>query len=117
MQFIGPGVNRSPPYRRANAPAGADSRPAARRVGVKSGATDMRPNAKRPVRLVVADGPSLPLCDSHAAGRAHLTSELSLKIGRMMLIAMKPTMPPMTTIMIGSIMAVTPLMTVFSSRL
>ena len=48
---------------------------------------------------------------------AYLTNWLSLKIGRMMLMAMNPTMPPITTIMIGSIMAVTPLMTAFSSRL
>ena len=48
--------------------------------------------------------------------RGYFTSWLSLKIGRMMLIAMKPTMPPMITIMRGSIMAVTLLMTFFSSR-
>jgi len=38
-----------------------------------------------------------------------------LKIGRMMLIAMKPTMKPITTIISGSIMAVTVLMTFRSS--
>jgi len=40
-----------------------------------------------------------------------------LKIGRMMLMAMKPTSKPITTIMIGSIIDVTALMTAFNSRL
>ena len=47
----------------------------------------------------------------------HLTIWLSLKIGRMMLIAMNPTMPPISTIISGSIIAVTLLITCFSSRL
>lgn len=47
---------------------------------------------------------------------AYLTRLLSLKIGRMMLIAMKPTIEPMATIMSGSIMAVTLLITALSSR-
>ena len=47
----------------------------------------------------------------------YFTMLLSLKIGRMMLIAMTPTTLPMATIMIGSIMAVTDLMTSFNSRL
>lgn len=46
----------------------------------------------------------------------YLTRVLSLKIGRMIDIAMKPTMLPMRTIINGSIMAVTPLMTARSSR-
>src|SRR4051812_39416407 len=37
----------------------------------------------------------------------HFTSWLILKIGRMIDIAMKPTKPPMTTIISGSIMLVT----------
>ena len=39
--------------------------------------------------------------------KAYLTSWLILKIGRMIDIAMKPTMPPISTIIIGSIMLVT----------
>lgn len=39
-----------------------------------------------------------------------LTSELILKMGRMIAMAMKPTTEPMSTIMIGSIMLVTALM-------
>ena len=46
----------------------------------------------------------------------HFTRLLNLKIGRMMLMAMKPTTLPMATIISGSIMAVTPLMTERSSR-
>ena len=46
----------------------------------------------------------------------HLTRLLSLKIGRMIDIAMKPTMLPISTIISGSIIAVTLLMTAFSSR-
>lgn len=47
---------------------------------------------------------------------AYFTRLLSLKIGRMIDIAMKPTMEPISTIISGSIIAVTPLMTAFSSR-
>jgi hypothetical protein len=46
----------------------------------------------------------------------HFTRLLSLKIGRMIDIAMKPTTLPMITIISGSIIAVTLLMTAFSSR-
>jgi hypothetical protein len=60
--------------------------------------------------------PSRPLPVAGFDSLAYLTSWLSLKIGRMMLIAMKPTMPPMITIIRGSIIAVTLLMTIFSSR-
>ena len=44
------------------------------------------------------------------------TIELILKIGRMIAMAMKPTMPPMTTIMMGSIMLVTALIASRSAR-
>src|SRR5688572_18836969 len=49
-------------------------------------------------------------------GPAYFTRLLSLKIGRMIDIAMKPTRPPITTIISGSIIAVTLLMTLLSSR-
>ena len=47
--------------------------------------------------------------------RCYDTRLLSLKIGRMIDIAMKPTMLPISTIMSGSIIDVMPLMTDFSS--
>lgn len=47
---------------------------------------------------------------NHLCNQLPLTSELILKIGRMMAMAMKPTIEPMSTIMIGSIMLVTALM-------
>ena len=58
--------------------------------------------------------PSLSLVDL-SRPRAYFTRLLSLKIGRMMLMAMKPTTLPMTTIMSGSIIDVTVLMTLLSS--
>ena len=45
----------------------------------------------------------------------YFTRLLSLKIGRMMLIAMKPTMLPIRTIINGSIIEVTVLITLLSS--
>ena len=47
----------------------------------------------------------------------YLTNWLILKIGRMMDMAMKPTMPPMQTIISGSIMLVTALIVTLSSLL
>src|SRR5687767_7397299 len=76
------------------------------------------------VRLVIRAGigqelsaegqpvPTYPL----AQASGYFINWLSLKIGRMMLIAMKPTRPPITTIISGSIIAVTLLMTDLSSR-
>ena len=48
---------------------------------------------------------------------AYFTSWLILKIGRMIDIAMKPTMPPIATIINGSIIDVTALIVAFNSLL
>ncbi len=59
----------------------------------------------------------LPMSPSTTLPATHLAMIwLSLKIGRMMLAAINPTMPPMSRIMAGSIRDVTVLMTDLSSR-
>ena len=67
-------------------------------------------------RVVVDPRPEVAMfMNRRAAERGYCTRLLSLKIGRMIDIAMKPTSAPMITIMSGSIIEVTPLMTVRSS--
>ena len=77
-----------------------------------------RPNKKSPGSSSEAS-PTIPHSAfriPHSEFRIYFTNWLSLKIGRMILIAMKPTTLPIATIISGSIIAVTPLITAFSSR-
>ena len=81
----------------------------------------VRLRAGRPGTAVPSFGRPVPSAHCPSAflrfRSSYLTIWLSLKIGRIMLIAMKPTMPPISTIISGSIIAVTLLMTLLSSRL
>ena len=87
------------------------------RVAEETGGSDKertRSSITRVTQPLVA-APSVAL-SATGVMQNHFTSWLSLKIGRMMLIAMKPTTEPIMTIISGSIMAVQPLITALSSR-
>ena len=70
---------------------------------------------KRNARKAGSRAFPLPFADRFRA--VYFTNWLILKIGRMIDIAMNPTMPPIATIIIGSIMLVTALIVTFNSLL
>lgn len=82
-------------------------------------ASDPRASRTRgdlPIRPAVTDLTKPPDRNTVTPTKDYFTSVDSLKIGRMIAIAMKPTIEPMITIISGSIMLVTVLMVSRSCR-